>query len=159
MVWMLYSLYRNSYQRLRKVMVKSTRNNQQETSNCQPSTNLNNWGWQGRGSENNFCKQSRTDNSRLTFVTFNVNVQNNYVFGIIKRRSIINFHALKMASLRSICKNRQLRFFVPNFSRSYYLYSPEPFHPLPDRYPSKKTADEAVQVIQSGKYMLEGTGG
>lgn len=34
--------------------------------------------------------------------------------------------------------------------RSYYLYSPEPFHPLADRWPQKKSAEEAVQVIQSG---------
>ncbi|CAC5403148.1 unnamed protein product [Mytilus coruscus] len=34
--------------------------------------------------------------------------------------------------------------------RSFYLYAPEPFHPLADTYPQKKTAEEAVQVIQSG---------
>ncbi|XP_071163329.1 succinyl-CoA:acetate/propanoyl-CoA:succinate CoA transferase-like [Mytilus edulis] len=34
--------------------------------------------------------------------------------------------------------------------RSFYLYAPEPFHPLADTYPQNKTADEAVQVIQSG---------
>ncbi|WAR14420.1 CAT2-like protein [Mya arenaria] len=35
--------------------------------------------------------------------------------------------------------------------RGYYLYSPEPIHPLPDRTPDWKTAEEAVQVIQSGQ--------
>ena len=37
-----------------------------------------------------------------------------------------------------------------HFRRTYYLYSPEPFHPLADRWPQKKSAEEAVQVIQSG---------
>lgn len=37
------------------------------------------------------------------------------------------------------------------FKRGYYLYSPEPIHPLPDRTPDLKTADEAVQVVQSGE--------
>lgn len=35
------------------------------------------------------------------------------------------------------------------FKRSFYLYSPEPFHPLSDRVPEYKSAEEAVQVIQS----------
>ncbi|KAL5014333.1 hypothetical protein ScPMuIL_008603 [Solemya velum] len=35
--------------------------------------------------------------------------------------------------------------------RTFYLYSPEPFHPLVDRVPEWKTAEEAVQVIQSGQ--------
>lgn len=37
------------------------------------------------------------------------------------------------------------------FKRSFYLYSPEPFHPLSDRVPEYKSAEEAVQVIQSGE--------
>ena len=37
------------------------------------------------------------------------------------------------------------------FRRTFYLYSPEPFHPLYDRVPEYKTAEEAVQVIQSGR--------
>ncbi|KAL4220925.1 hypothetical protein ACF0H5_019191 [Mactra antiquata] len=37
------------------------------------------------------------------------------------------------------------------FKRGYYLYTPEPIHPLPDRTPDWKNADEAVQVIQSGQ--------
>jgi hypothetical protein len=35
--------------------------------------------------------------------------------------------------------------------RTFYLYTPEPFHPLYDRVPEYKTAEEAVQAIQSGK--------
>ncbi|XP_052284514.1 4-hydroxybutyrate coenzyme A transferase-like isoform X1 [Dreissena polymorpha] len=50
--------------------------------------------------------------------------------------------ALKLQSARPLWKI---------FQRSYYLYSPEPIHPLPDRVPDWKTADEAVQVIQSGQ--------
>ena len=38
------------------------------------------------------------------------------------------------------------------FKRTFYLYSPEPFHPLYDRVPEYKTAEEAVQVIQSGRH-------
>ncbi|XP_060583073.1 4-hydroxybutyrate coenzyme A transferase-like [Ruditapes philippinarum] len=38
-----------------------------------------------------------------------------------------------------------------HFRRGYYLYSPEPIHPLPDRKPDWKTADEALQVVQSGQ--------
>jgi len=39
-------------------------------------------------------------------------------------------------------------------NRTFYLYSPEPFHPLPDRKPEWKTAEEAVQVIQSGTNLV-----
>lgn len=35
--------------------------------------------------------------------------------------------------------------------RTFYLYTPEPFHPLYERVPEYKTAEEAVQAIQSGK--------
>jgi hypothetical protein len=41
-----------------------------------------------------------------------------------------------------------------HFRRDYYLYSPEPIHPLPDRKPDWKTADEALQVVQSGETFL-----
>lgn len=40
------------------------------------------------------------------------------------------------------------------FKRSFYLYSPEPFHPLSDRVPEYKSAEEAVQVIQSGEPLI-----
>jgi len=30
------------------------------------------------------------------------------------------------------------------------MYSPEPFHPIPDREPRLTTADEAVSVITTG---------
>ena len=45
-----------------------------------------------------------------------------------------------------------------SFRRGYYLYSPEPIHPLPDRTPDLKTADEAVQVIQSGETLCIAVG-
>ncbi|KAJ8319869.1 hypothetical protein KUTeg_001456 [Tegillarca granosa] len=38
-----------------------------------------------------------------------------------------------------------------NAHRTLYLYSPEPIHPLPDRQPDWKTAEEAVKAIQSGQ--------
>lgn len=34
--------------------------------------------------------------------------------------------------------------------RCLYMYSPEPFHPIPDREPKWTTAEEAVQVLTSG---------
>ena len=37
--------------------------------------------------------------------------------------------------------------------RSFYLYSPEPFHPIPDKDPEWKTAEEAVKVITSGEQL------
>ena len=50
------------------------------------------------------------------------------------------------SNLRSVFK-----YSIGNGSfRGYYLYSPEPFHPLADRWCQKKSAEEAVQVIQSG---------
>ncbi|XP_050414234.2 4-hydroxybutyrate coenzyme A transferase isoform X2 [Patella vulgata] len=39
----------------------------------------------------------------------------------------------------------------PHFlKRTFYLYTPEPFHPIPDRHPEWKRAEEAVKVIKSG---------
>jgi len=40
---------------------------------------------------------------------------------------------------------------IANPRRNFYLYSPEPFHPIPDKDPEWKTAEEAVKVITSGK--------
>ena len=36
-------------------------------------------------------------------------------------------------------------------SRSYYMHSPEPFHPIPDKQPVWMSAEEAVSVITSGR--------
>jgi hypothetical protein len=33
--------------------------------------------------------------------------------------------------------------------RTFYLYSPEPFHPIHGREPVWKSAEEAVEVIES----------
>ena len=33
--------------------------------------------------------------------------------------------------------------------RSVWDYAPEPFHPVPDKYPAVMTAEEAVKFIQS----------
>ena len=38
-------------------------------------------------------------------------------------------------------------------NRSYYQYSPEPFHPIPGKDPEWLSAREAVEVITSGKPM------
>ena len=39
--------------------------------------------------------------------------------------------------------------------RPYYLYSPEPFHPIPDKQPQCMTADEAVTVVTSGNFLTK----
>ncbi|KAK3101047.1 hypothetical protein FSP39_000556 [Pinctada imbricata] len=56
-------------------------------------------------------------------------------------------------SIKSLCARRAARFLKRcqqhGVRRTFYLYSPEPFHPLYDRAPIWKTAEEAVQVIQS----------
>ncbi|KAK3604483.1 hypothetical protein CHS0354_019078 [Potamilus streckersoni] len=53
-----------------------------------------------------------------------------------------------MASRKLLQVSPKSTFFPVN--RAFYLYAPEPFHPLPDRTPDRKSADEAVQVVQSG---------
>jgi len=35
-------------------------------------------------------------------------------------------------------------------ARHVYMYSPEPFHPIPDREPRLTTAEEAVSVVTTG---------
>lgn len=39
----------------------------------------------------------------------------------------------------------------PCVTRSFYIYSPEPLHALLGKQPTWKTADQAVEAIQSGK--------
>lgn len=39
----------------------------------------------------------------------------------------------------------------PCMTRSFYIYSPEPLHALLGKQPTWKTADQAVEAIQSGK--------
>lgn len=39
--------------------------------------------------------------------------------------------------------------------RQLSMYSTEPFHPIPDKFPQFTSADEAVSVIESGR-MLDG---
>lgn len=41
--------------------------------------------------------------------------------------------------------------------RQLYMYSPEPFHPIPDKSPKFTSADEAVSVIKSGWIFDGGT--
>ena len=57
-----------------------------------------------------------------------------------------------LRQLRVVCQKlcRQSLSKRNKFDRSYYLYAPEPFHPLADTWPEINTAQEAVQVIQSG---------
>lgn len=37
--------------------------------------------------------------------------------------------------------------------RSFFIYSPDALSPQPDREPTWKKAEEAVQAIQSGQYV------
>ena len=57
-----------------------------------------------------------------------------------------------LRQLRMVCQKlcRKSLSKRNEFDRSYYLYAPEPFHPLADIWPEINTAHEAVQVIQSG---------
>ena len=34
--------------------------------------------------------------------------------------------------------------------RPYYMYSAEPFHPIPNKEPEWKSAEEAISVVTSG---------
>ena len=54
--------------------------------------------------------------------------------------------ALKYTNL--FCSNLHKRSIYN--ARSYYMYSPEPFHPIPDKQPQFMTAAEAVSHITSG---------
>ena len=38
--------------------------------------------------------------------------------------------------------------------RQFYLYSPEPFHPIPEKDPQWMTAEEAIHVVTSGKFVF-----
>lgn len=58
---------------------------------------------------------------------------------------------MAMRKFASVLQILQTKSPYQHLTRGYYLYSPEPIHPLPDRKPDWKTADEAVQVVQSGE--------
>jgi hypothetical protein len=66
---------------------------------------------------------------------------------------------VNMASVRALSKQTFVK--VSGFSnvrqsaRCLYMYSPEPFHPIPDREPKWTTAEEAVSVLTSGTYVLD----
>lgn len=51
-----------------------------------------------------------------------------------------------LGKLRYVRKNDLLY----NQQRSFYLYSPEPFHPIPGKEPKWMSAEEAVSSITSG---------
>ena len=55
--------------------------------------------------------------------------------------------------LRGFCRCSGLSFPV-QCARNVYMYSPEPFHPIPDREPRLTTAEEAVSVINTGSMTL-----
>lgn len=55
-----------------------------------------------------------------------------------------------MAALKAFSRLLQ-RTTVKNASRSFYIYSPDALTPQRDREPSWKTAEDAVQAIESGK--------
>ncbi|XP_067658202.1 4-hydroxybutyrate coenzyme A transferase-like [Haliotis asinina] len=63
-----------------------------------------------------------------------------------------------MALARRIARTfLESRCVYSSITRTYYLYSPEPFHPFPDRQPKWMNAEEAVSVIKSGhKVYIQG---
>ena len=50
--------------------------------------------------------------------------------------------------LRNGCRTNAL---ANQQKRSYYMYSPEPFHPIPNKYPDWKSVEDALSVVTSGK--------
>jgi len=52
-------------------------------------------------------------------------------------------------NLSGFCRCFKFQVLV-NSARNVYMYSPEPFHPIPDREPRLTTAEEAVSVITTG---------
>lgn len=74
--------------------------------------------------------------------------------GQVIRKSSEMFRSLqRLANMNVLTSKTAVGCRLANacFKRSFYLYSPEPFHPLSDRVPEYKSAEEAVQVIQSGE--------
>ncbi|KAK3749477.1 hypothetical protein QZH41_013458, partial [Actinostola sp. cb2023] len=69
-----------------------------------------------------------------------------------KTRLASPFAALLQTQLQTWRPSRSFdqSIFCLVVERSYYEYSPEPFHPLRGRTPIWKSADEAVQIIESG---------
>ncbi|XP_046360100.2 4-hydroxybutyrate coenzyme A transferase-like [Haliotis rufescens] len=57
--------------------------------------------------------------------------------------------ALPSRSIRALLTS-SVRNINGCISRTYYLYSSEPFHPYPERQPKWMSAEEAVSVIKSG---------
>lgn len=58
---------------------------------------------------------------------------------------------MALRQLWRFCQLLETKSPLKSVARGYYLYSPEPIHPLPDRTPEWKTGMEAVQVVQSGQ--------
>jgi len=51
--------------------------------------------------------------------------------------------------LVGFCRSFKLPLPVQS-ARNVYMYSPEPFHPIPDREPRLTTAEDAVSVVTTG---------
>lgn len=65
----------------------------------------------------------------------------------VKNRVITVMHILQKVP-RLLARTSRLS---PCVTRSFYIYSPEPLHALLGKQPTWKTADQAVEAIQSGK--------
>lgn len=84
----------------------------------------------------------------LMFVSFkedNSNTQSKQLK--VKNRVITVMHILQKVPRLLVRTSR----IGPCVTRSFYIYSPEPLHALLDKQPTWKTADQAVEAIQSGK--------
>jgi len=57
-------------------------------------------------------------------------------------------------TLSAFCRCSKLPMRVTS-TRNVYMYSPEPFHPIPDREPRITTAEEAVSVITTGNHVID----
>lgn len=65
----------------------------------------------------------------------------------VQNRLITVMHILQKVP-RLLARTSRLS---PCVTRSFYIYSPEPLHALLGKQPTWKTADQAVEAIQSGK--------
>ena len=73
------------------------------------------------------------------------------------RKTVVLFTTLrgKMFSRKLAVFCRTFKLPVPvQSARNVYMYSPEPFHPIPDREPKLTTAEEAVSVITTGNNII-----
>ena len=69
-------------------------------------------------------------------------------------RECVYMRMMLFKKLNGFCRCFKLPVSVQS-ARNVYMYSPEPFHPIPDREPRLTTAEEAVSVVTTGNDVLD----